>query len=66
MEGKERQQFFLEKKNQKTFMSSLAERSGLWREGWELPGKKVFCFFSSEKKSLPSVNKRNSGDGDRG
>jgi hypothetical protein len=45
--------FFFEKKNQKTFVSPLAERSGSWREGWELPRKvKVFCFFSSEKKIL--------------
>jgi hypothetical protein len=45
--------FFFEKKNQKTFVSLPAA-------GWWLGAKheaiqkiKVFCFFSSEKKTLP-------------
>jgi hypothetical protein len=47
--------FFFEKKNQKTL--------GLWRT---VPGErtrqgtKVFCFFSSEKKTLPSWPKASS------
>jgi hypothetical protein len=42
--------FFFEKKNQKTFVT--------WRTwpGWRTRQKtKVFCFFSSEKKSLSSL-----------
>jgi hypothetical protein len=41
--------FFFEKKNQKTFVGlscSSPERARLKR-------MKVFCFFSSEKKSFP-------------
>jgi hypothetical protein len=45
-------QFFFEKKNQKTFMA-LADAAG------ENPDHdvKVFCFFSSEKKTfLPGIS----------
>jgi len=42
-----RKVFFFEKKNQKTFILSRVRRRV--RDS----RKKVFCFFSSEKKSLP-------------
>jgi hypothetical protein len=44
---------FSEEKIQKTFASALAERSRPWPDTWGGGGIKVFCFFSSEKKSLP-------------
>jgi hypothetical protein len=50
---REKEVFFFEKKNQKTFANG-ARASRLRRDS----GAKVFCFFSSEKKtsflSLPS------------
>jgi len=45
--GPEGKQFFFEKKNQKTFMS-LAYAAGENRDSH----LKVFCFFSSEKKTF--------------
>jgi hypothetical protein len=47
LELEERKQFFFEKKNQKTFVS-WACAAGENRDS----GIKVFCFFSSEKKTL--------------
>jgi hypothetical protein len=51
--------FFSEEKNQKTFMSAPADGSGPWPESWDAAQNiKVFCFFSSEKKTflpLPSA-----------
>jgi hypothetical protein len=44
--AKARKQFFSEEKNQKTFMS-LAHAAGKNRDS----DVKVFCFFSSEKKT---------------
>jgi hypothetical protein len=57
--------FFSEEKKQKTFMSSALPRSGTWPESEICQAKSpqlgpstrestVFCFFSSEKKTLPS------------
>jgi hypothetical protein len=51
--------FFSEEKKQKTFMSFAVRRSGTWPAKSTQPGpttkdSKVFCFFSSEKKTLPS------------
>jgi hypothetical protein len=45
--GKEGRVFFFEKKNQKTFTHG-ARASRLRRDS----GAKVFCFFSSEKKTF--------------
>jgi len=44
--------FFFEKKNQKTFVPSLAPRSGNGHPTGSCGEIKVFCFFSSEKKIL--------------
>jgi hypothetical protein len=42
-----RKQFFFEKKNQKTFIRCRATVLTGWRQRLN-----VFCFFSSEKKTL--------------
>jgi hypothetical protein len=47
--------FFSEEKNQKTFISTLAARSGTWPESDAAQDAKVFWFFSSEKNMLPLV-----------
>jgi hypothetical protein len=44
--------FFSEEKNQKTFIPGLYRYVRPWAERWELLKVKVFCFFSSEKKSF--------------
>jgi hypothetical protein len=46
-DGLQSKQFFFEKKNQKTF-ASWAHASGKIRDS----DIKVFCFFSSEKKTF--------------
>ncbi|HTZ71435.1 MAG TPA: hypothetical protein VMB71_12345 [Acetobacteraceae bacterium] len=49
-----RKQFFFEKKNQKTFIRfGQHPYPPIW-PGWWKPLIKVFCFFSSEKKSFPA------------
>jgi len=47
--------FFSEEKNQKTFISLVASRLVLSLDLAASEGIKVFCFFSSEKKSLPCL-----------
>jgi hypothetical protein len=56
-----RKTFFFEKKNQKTFMSSAAARSRLNPRVTQPEKIKVFCFFSSEKKSLPCLEPTQGG-----
>jgi hypothetical protein len=53
---KGRKDFFFEKKKQKTFVPKLGRRYAYRRPmRWGRQGIKVFCFFSSEKKTfLPS------------
>jgi hypothetical protein len=50
-----RKVFFSEEKNQKTFISLVASRLVLSLDLAASEGIKVFCFFSSEKKSLPCL-----------
>jgi hypothetical protein len=48
-----RKMFFSEEKNQKTFVPPPAEGLGLTTQRDAAQKLKDFCFFSSEKKTLP-------------